>query len=149
MSIEVILMRDVPGLGAESDVVRVAEGHARNYLYPKGLAAPVTPAARRRIEKARRARAAEEAATLAGARGLAAKIEALSINVPVKAGEDGKLFGSVTAAAVIEAVRAQGVTLEKHQIELPAPVRELGVFQVQVKLHPQVTAALKVWVVEE
>jgi large subunit ribosomal protein L9 len=149
MSIEVILMRDVPGLGAESEVVRVAEGHARNYLYPQGLAAPVTTVARRRIEKARQVREAAEAATLAGAKALAAKIESLAINVSVKAGEDGKLFGSVTAANVLEAVRAQGVELEKHQVELPGPVKELGVVPIPVKLHPQVTATLKVWVVEE
>ncbi len=149
MAIEVILMRDVPGLGAESDVVRVAEGHARNYLFPKGLAAPVTPAARRRIEKLRQARAAETAAALSEAKALAARIEALSVNVAVKTGPDGKLFGAVTAADVIAAAAAQGVALDKHQVELPGPVKELGVVPVAVRLHPDVTATLKVWIVEE
>lgn len=149
MAIEVILMRDVPGLGSESDVVRVAEGHARNYLFPRGLAAPVTPAARRRLEKQRQARAAEAAAALENAKALAAKIETLSVNVPVKVGPDGKLFGSVTVADICAAAAAQGVNLDKHQVELPGPVKETGVVPVAVRLHPQVTATLKVWVVEE
>ncbi len=149
MALEVILMRDVPGLGAQSDVVRVAEGYARNYLFPQQLAEPVTPAARRRIEKARQAREAAEAASLEAAKALAAKIEALSVNVAVKAGGDGKLFGSVTAADVLAALRAQGVELEKHQIEMSGPIKDLGVQSVSVKLHPRVSATLKVWVVEE
>jgi large subunit ribosomal protein L9 len=149
MAIEVMLIKDVPGLGAESDVVRVAEGYARNYLYPQKLAAPVTEATRRRIEKRRRERAEAEAAALAEARALAAKIEKMSVNIPVKAGADGKLFGAVTAASIAETLRAQGVELDRHQIEIEGPVKELGVVTATVHLHPQVSTALKVWVVEE
>ncbi len=148
MAIEVILMKDVPGLGRESDVVRVAEGYARNYLYPQKLAAPVTEAARRRIEKARLERAEAEAAALAEARALAAKIEAMSFNIPVKAGPDGKLFGAVTVGDITEALRAQGVMLDRHQVEIAGPIKELGVVPVTIRLHPEVTASLKVWVVE-
>ncbi len=146
---EVILMKDVPGLGAESDVVKVADGYARNYLLPQKLAAPVTEAARRRIEKRRAERAKEEEATLGDARKRAAAMEQASCTVTVKAGEEGKIFGSVTAAHVVEALSLQGIECDRHQIDLPEPLRELGVFTLPVRLHPRVTASLKVWVVEE
>lgn len=149
MSIEVILMADVKGLGAEGDVVKVADGHARNYLLPKNLAAPVTDATRRQLEKKRKERDARLAAERAAAEELAAKMAQVSCTITVKTGEDGKLFGSVTAGHVAAALKAQGVELDKNQVELPEAIRELGVFNVPVNLNAGVKATVKIWVVEE
>ncbi len=149
MSKEVILMADVEGLGVEGDVVQVAVGYARNYLLPKKLAAPVTDATRKRLHRIREERDARLAQEEAGARELASKLEGLSCTVTVKAGEEGKLFGSVTPADILAAVAEQGVELDKKQLDLSEPIRELGVFELPVKLHPNLSATLKVWVVEE
>lgn len=149
MSKEVILMADVEGLGAEGEVVKVADGYARNYLLPRNLAAPVTEATRRRLETKRREREAQVAKQKESAQELAKQIEALSCTVAVKTGEEGKLFGSVTAANVVDALKAQNITVDRHQVELPDAIRELGVFNVPIKLHPEITATLKMWVVEE
>lgn len=149
MAIELILIENVKGLGVEGEVVRVAEGYARNYLLPRKLAAPVTEATRRYLEKKRREREEEQARVLARAREQAAAIEKVSCTLPVKTGEEGKLFGSVTAADIAEALAAQGIEVDRRQIELAEPIRELGVFSVPLRLHPEVNATLKVWVVEE
>ncbi len=149
MPLEVILMSNVDGLGAEGDVVRVAEGYARNYLLPRNLAAPVTEATRRRLEKKRKERETQLAKDREGAQALADKINAMSCTIPVKAGAENKLFGSVTSADIASVLAGQGVQVDKHQIDLPEPIRELGVFNVDIKLHPDLKATLKIWVVEE
>lgn len=149
MAMELILTENVEGLGAEGDVVRVAEGYARNYLLPRKLAAPVTEAARRQLQARRKAREEQNTKELEKARALAAAVEQSSCTLTVKTGEGGKLFGSVTAADIAATLKAQGLELDKHQIALAEPLRELGVFNVAVKVHPEVSATLKVWVVEE
>ena len=149
MAIEVILMSDVKGLGAEGDVVRVAEGYARNMLLPKKLAAPVTDATRRQLEKKRKEREAQMAVERAAAEELAAKIAQVSCTITVKTGEGGKIFGSVTPGHIAEALKAQGVVVDKIQIELPDAIRELGVFNVPVNLKAVIQATVKIWVVEE
>jgi len=146
---ELILTENVEGLGTEGAVVRVAEGYARNYLLPRKLAAPVTEAARRRLETRRKAREEQMKKDLEGARALVASIEQASCTLTVKTGEGGKLFGSVTAADIAAALKGQGLELDKRQIELAEPLRELGVFNVPVKVHPEVQATLKVWIVED
>jgi large subunit ribosomal protein L9 len=142
-------MQDIEGLGSEGDVVRVADGYARNYLLPRKLAAPVTEATRRQVEKKRREREERLAKERDAARQLAARIEQISCTIAVKAGEEGKMFGSVTAADIAASLKSQGIEVEKQQIELAEPIRELGVFNVVVRLQPEVQAALKIWVVEE
>lgn len=142
-------MADVAGLGAEGDVVRVADGYARNYLLPRKLAAPLTEAARRSLEKKRRQREVQLAGEKAGAEELLKRIEQVSCTITVKTGAEGKMFGSVTAADVLNALKAKGFELKKHQVDLPEPLRETGVFNVALKLHPAVTGAVKVWIVEE
>lgn len=149
MSREVILTADVKGLGDEGEVVRVAEGYARNYLLPRKLAAPVTEAARRRIETKRQEREEQRARDSEGARQLAARLAQVSCTIAVRAGEGGKMYGSVTLNDVLDALKEQGINLDKKQVVLDEPIRELGVFEVPVKLHPDVETALKVWVVEE
>ncbi|NCC51606.1 MAG: 50S ribosomal protein L9 [Spartobacteria bacterium] len=149
MSKEVFLMADIPDLGREGDVVKVADGYARNYLMPKKLAAPVTSATKRQLEKKQRERSVREASELEGANALARTIEQASCTIAVKTGPEGKLFGSVSVADVVANLKEQGITLDKHQIEMPDAIRETGVFKLTVKVHPKVQCALKVWVVEE
>lgn len=146
---EVILMENVEGLGTEGDVVKVADGYARNFLLPQHLAAPVTDATRRRLERKQQERQTELASQHAGAEALAARLEQASCTIPVKTGEEGKLFGSVTAMDIQAALKEQGIDVKKGQVELEEPLRELGVFKVLVKLHPEIQATVKVWVVEE
>ena len=149
MAIEVILMSNVQGLGTEGEVVRVAEGYARNFLLPKKLAAAVTDATRRQLEKKRKEREAQLAVERAEAEALAAKIAQVSCTITVKTGEEGKLFGSVTAGHIAESLKGQGVEIAKAQIELPDAIRELGVFNVPVNLKAGIQTTVKVCVVEE
>ena len=149
MAKEVLLMTDVPGLGQEGDVVRVVEGYLRNFLMPKKLAAPLTEATRRQVAKKREAREQKLGAERAQMTELAQKIEQLSINIPVKTGEEGKLFGSVTAQDIVAVVEQHGGKLDRHQLQLDEPLRKLGQFDLAVKLHPEVQATLKVCLVAE
>jgi len=149
MPTEVLLMADVPDLGAQGDIVKAADGYARNYLLPRKLAEAVTPAARARLAKLRERQEADRGAVLAQAQALAGRLATISCTIPVKTGEDEKLYGSVTASDIAQAAAEQGVELDRHKIELVSPIKELGVFEVPVKLHPEVEANLKVWIVEE
>ncbi len=149
MSKEMILMADVKDLGKEGEVVVVADGFARNYLLPKKLAAPVTAATRRQLEKKQRGRMEEEANAMEVAEKMAAKLAEASCTLPVKAGPEGKLFGSISAGDIIAALKEMGFELDRHQLELNDPLREVGVYNVSVRLHPKVEATIKVWVVEE
>ncbi len=149
MAVEVLLMDAVPGLGIEGDVVTVANGYARNYLFPKGMASEVSEGKKRQIEKKRLARLELMKKEQGVAEELAKKFENISCTLAVKTAESGKMFGSVTAAQVLENLAEQGVKLERNQIKLDAPLHELGVFDVVINLHPEVQATLKVWIVEE
>jgi len=149
MAQEVILMSKVAELGDEGDVLNVAEGYARNYLFPRNLAAPVTVATRRQLDKKIRERAEVEALSLAAAKTLAGKISSASCTLTVKAGPEGKLFGSVTNSDVAKALKDLGIVIDRHQIEMPEHIKELGLFKLKVKLHDQADATLKVWIVEE
>lgn len=149
MTREVILMSDVEGLGVEGDVVHVAEGYARNYLLPRKLAAPVNQATQRRIEKLRAERQARLEQERAGAEALAKQLSKASCTLVVKTGEEGKLYGSVTSVDILAVLAEQGIELQKKQLELEEPIRDLGVFEIPIKLHPELRATLKVWVVEE
>jgi len=149
MAKEVLLMTDVPGLGQEGDVVRVTDGYLRNFLLPKKLATMITAGTRKQVEKKRQAREQKLAEERAKLTEFAKAIELLSVTIPVKTGEEGKLFGSVTLLDIIAAVEKQGVKLERHQVQLDEPLRKLGKFDLPVKLHSEVLATLKVWIVEE
>jgi len=149
MATEVILMADVANLGAEGDVVTVSDGYARNYLFPRKLAAPVTEATRRRLAKIRIEREAARRMQLEKARELAARLAKVSCTIPVKAAENEKLYGSVTAADIAEALKKQDIEIDRHCLVLDSPIKALGIYDVKVKLHPEVETSIKVWVVEE
>jgi len=149
MSKEVLLMKDVPDLGSEGDVVTVADGYARNFLLPRGIGAPVTDATRRRLEKIREEREADRVAELASARTQGEALSGLSCTIPVKVSDEETMYGSVTAADLVKALADQGVQVDRHTVQLDEPIRELGVFDVTIRLHADVETSVKVWVVEE
>lgn len=149
MSKEVLLMADVSGLGSEGEVVTVSDGYARNYLLPRKLAAAVSEATTRRLAKMREQREAQHQTEIASAREMAARLEKVSCTITVKTGGDDKMFGSVTTANIVDVLKSQGVEVDKHSLLLETPIKELGVYDVKVKLHPEVQATVKVWVVEE
>ncbi len=149
MSVEMILMQDVKDLGVAGQVVKVTDGYARNYLLPKSLAAPVTDATRRQLAKLQVKREAEKKVVVEKARDLAASIQKGSYTLSMKVGEGDKLFGSVTNGDILKVLAAQGFELDKHAVELEQPIKELGMFEVKVKVHPEVETLIKVWVVQE
>ncbi len=149
MAIELILMADVEGLGLEGQTVKVTEGYARNYLIPRKLAVGISHAALKRLEKNRLEREARQKKDLEAARTLAETIEQLSCTITVKVGENDKLFGSVSANDIADALKAQKIDLDRRKIHLAEPIREVGVYTVKIKLHPEVEASLKVWIVGE
>ncbi len=149
MAIEVLLMDQVEGLGIEGDIVKVADGYARNFLFPKGIASEVTEGKKRQIEKKRVERLALLAKEKGSAEELAKKIEGVECTIAVKVGENGQLFGSVGIPPILEKLAEQGVEVDKSKVDLATPLHELGVFDVALKLHSEVTGTLKVWIVEE
>ncbi|MBT3378928.1 MAG: 50S ribosomal protein L9 [Lentisphaerae bacterium] len=149
MAVELILLEDVDGLGNLGDQVRVAEGHARNYLLPKHKACVVTPANLRRLEARKIQLQQEHEERITVAQAVAEKIGRLSITVPVEAAENDKLYGSVGPVQVVEALAAEGIQLDREEVLLEEPIRELGVYTVDIHLHTEVQAALKVWVVRK
>lgn len=146
---QVILKEQMDNLGNPGDVVDVKPGYARNYLIPKGYAYEATTANMRRIEHERaqvEKRAADE---LAGARTRAGQLEGVSITFNRRAGDEGRLFGSITNADIAEKLGEQGLDVDRRQILLEEPIKELGVFTVPVRLHADVRPEVKVWVIKE
>jgi large subunit ribosomal protein L9 len=142
---EVILTHSVAGLGAESDHVKVAAGYARNHLIPQGLAIPLTAANKRRLEVLRQRRAERESHEFNTMSELGRSIGKLVLVLKVKTGEDGKLFGSVTASTIVDELKNQfDVTLERKKVHLEGPLRGTGDHDVELRLHPEVHAVLKV-----
>lgn len=142
---EVILTHNVIGLGAESDHVKVAAGYARNYLFPQGLAIPLTSANKRQIEALQKRRVDREAKELQTMTELASTLNKLTLVLHVKTGEDGKMFGSVTAGTIADELRHQyDAQLDKRKIQLQHPIKSLGEHEVPLHLHHDVNCTLKV-----
>lgn len=147
MSTQIILTSDVEALGLEGDAVRVADGYARNYLIPQGLAIPATAANLRRIETLRQKREEEQAAKRKESEALAKQLSKVVCQISAPVGADGKLFGSVTAADIAAELDQQGFEVDRKKIQLAHPLRELGEAEVSIKLHPEVSATIKVEVI--
>ncbi len=146
---EVILRRDVRNLGRAGQIVKVKDGYARNYLIPKGYAYLATKEnlklweqERKRVEKQleKEKKQAEE---------LAKKIESLSINIVAEANEEETLYGSITEVHIAQALRDEGINIDKDAIVLPVPIKKLGIYDIEIDLHPEVKPKLKVWVVRK
>ncbi len=142
---EVLLMRDVPGIGSAGQVRKVADGYARNYLLPKKLAVAATGGAIKQAQGIKEAAARRDAKTLAEAQQLGDLLKQTMLTFKAKAGEGDRLFGSITAADIADAlVKEKSITIDKRKIELATPIKELGTRQVAVKVHPEVTASMTV-----
>ena len=149
MNVQVILREDVPNLGRTGDVVKVRAGYARNYLLPRQLAVEANPKNLREFEHHKRLAMGRREARKTQALGLKGQIEALSLTLTARAGEEGKLFGSVTNIDIERALREHGVEVERRRIMLTEPIKQLGNFVVPVKVDPEVEANLKVTVAAE
>lgn len=146
---KVILQQDVHNLGRLGDIVKVREGYARNFLVPRGLAVMADEGNVRRLEHQKRVAAARAARLLADARALADRIGQTAVSIKVQAGEEGKLFGAVTNRDIAEAMAAEGVSVDRRQVELAEPIKQIGVFMVPVRLHADVTGSVKVYVIQQ
>lgn len=146
---EVILREDVDKLGRRGDVVKVAEGYGRNFLLPRGLAMPVTDANRAMIAKEKKAAEQRLAREKAEWQAVAEKIDGIRFIAPRKVGENDVLYGSVTSGDIAEFLKGKGVEIDKRKIQLEEPIKKLGEQLVSVKLHPEVSATLKVLVTKE
>ena len=141
---KLILTHEVNGLGAPGDVVEVKNGYGRNYLLPRGFAIRWTRGGQKQIDLIQRARAARDIRTLDEAKQVAGQVNALTVRLKQRAGEGGRLFGSVTPADIAEAVAASGgPQLDKRRIEIKTPIKSVGAYKVQVRLHPEVVATIK------
>jgi large subunit ribosomal protein L9 len=146
---EVILREDVKSLGKAGELVKVKPGYARNFLLPKGLAYEATDGNRKRIEAESKARTTKMAEERAIAEGVASKLNAVSLTLSRKAGEGDRLFGSITAQDIADALAAQGHTLDKRKIDLEHPIKTVGQHTVPVRLHHDVQVELRLTVVAE
>jgi large subunit ribosomal protein L9 len=145
---KLVLTQEVTGLGAPGDVVEVKDGYGRNYLVPRGFAVRWTRGTEKQVASIRRAREVREIADVGQANLAKAQLEKLKVALPARAGANGRLFGGVTAAEVVAAVtKAGGPPLDRRRIEINTPIKTVGAHQVQVRLHPEVTATVGVNVV--
>jgi large subunit ribosomal protein L9 len=147
--VELMLREDVEKLGRRGDVIKVAEGYGRNYLLPRGLAVPVTEANKALIARERKKHEAQVSKEKAESEVLAERIGSLRFIAPRKVGEHDVLYGSVTSGDVAEFLKAKGVEIDKRKVLLDEPVKKLGEHDVRIKLHPEVTATLKLLVSKE
>jgi large subunit ribosomal protein L9 len=146
---EVILREHIEHLGRRGDIVRVAEGYARNYLLPRKLALAVTEANKRQIEREKKVAEVRDAEDKAQAEALAQRITEAPIEIARRVGEQDALYGSVTSADVVQALQAKGFEVDKRKVHLPDPLKSLGEFTVPVRIHREVTAQVTVKVVPQ
>ena len=145
---KLILTQEVAGLGDPGDIVEVKDGYGRNYLLPRGLAIGWTRGGEKQVTQIKRARKSREIRNLDHAKEVKAEIEALTVNVPAKAGDSGKLFGSVTNTDVMNTIKAAGGPLvEKRNVQISAPIKKTGSHTVAIDLHPDVVARVTIEVV--
>ena len=145
----VLLQADVENLGTGGEVVKVRPGFARNYLLPRGLAVQATPGNLARVEELKKAAAGRKVQEAAVAQELATKLEGSSVKISRQTGDEGKMYGSVTSKDISEAFEKAGVAIDRRQIQLPEPIKTLGLAEVPLKLHGAVTVTLKVEVIKK
>ncbi len=145
---KVILNKDVKGTGKKGSVINVAEGYARNYLIPKGIAVEATTANIENLQRKQAALEKQKAEEVQQAKDLCAKLNKIALTIPVKTGEGGRLFGSINSKDIGDALeKEQHINIDKRKIELKNPIKSLGDYQVSIKLHPEVVANIDVKVV--
>ncbi len=146
---KVILTEEVPNLGNKGEVKNVADGYARNYLIPRNLAVEATPARMKEIEKQQKIQEKKEQKEIAAAQEQARELEGKTFIFKVQASEEGRLFGSVTSADIAEAMKEEGVDLDKRKIELEDPIKELGEFQIPIKFKGGIETHIQIQVTKE
>lgn len=146
---EILLLKPVDNLGGEGDQVKVKAGYARNYLLPQKLALPITQANRKYVESLKKARSMREAKELDKAQELKGRIEKLNLVFTVKTGEEGRMFGAVTAGDLLARIAAEGIELDKKQVSLYTPVKSIGKHSTKIRLHPDVSFDFEFEVVSE
>ncbi|HET7586382.1 MAG TPA: 50S ribosomal protein L9 [Gemmatimonadaceae bacterium] len=146
---QVILRQTIDRVGKPGDIVDVSAGFARNYLLPRGLAYEATAGNRKRIAQEKARLEAAENERIGAAQAMAARLEQVSLTFSARVGEEDKLFGSVTASDIARQLEAQGIEIEKRQIELHEPIKALGVYRVPIRLHAEVHADVRVWVIKQ
>lgn len=146
---KVILLEAIDRLGKPGDVVTVKEGFARNFLIPKNKAKVATAGNMKTLEALKKKEAAEVAKQVEAARALANRISNLSLTISAQAGDEEKLFGSITPDAVSDALKDEGIAIDKKDVLIEEPIKKLGVYQVTVKVHPEVKASLRLWIVKK
>jgi large subunit ribosomal protein L9 len=146
---EVVLKKDHENLGNALDVVSVKDGYARNFLIPNGIAVAASEGNKKAVAESKKLSEKKEEKKLKEARQLAKKIEGVPCTIPVNVGEEDKLFGSVTSQEIADFLKKEGIEIEKRDIELEEPIKQLGVYSVKIGLYKDVSAKLKVWVVKD
>ena len=146
---QVILMKEMENLGDVGDVVDVKPGYARNYLVPRGFAIRATKSNLARIEEEREHLIAAAEREIEKATELASEIEGQSLNFPVRAGEEGKLFGSVSSSDIADALAERGIEVDRRTVQLAEPIKQLGTYKVPIRLSAEVQPEVTVWVVAE
>lgn len=146
---EVVLMKDYENLGKALDVIPVKDGYARNFLIPQGIAVPATEGNKKRVTEAKHIAEIREGKKIKESRELAVKIEQIPCTIPVKVGEEDKIYGSVSAQEIADFLKKEGFDIEKRHVDLEEPIKQLGVYTVTINLYRTVSAKLKVWVVKE
>jgi len=146
---QIVLKEDIDKLGRRGEVVKVADGYARNYLLPLGKALPATPGNLKVIEREKRRYVVRLSKEKEETEALSGRIQALSLTIVRKVGEGDMLYGSVTSGDIAEALSKDGVVVDKRRIQLAEPIKSLGIYTIPIRLHPEVTAEVKVWVVKE
>lgn len=146
---KVILLKDIKGTGKKGEIKEVSDGHARNYLLPKGLAEAATDGSLKAHQNNQKLAKKRDQKRLAEAQALAAKIDKINLTIKSKAGEGGKLFGSITSKDIAEKIeREHGIAVDKRKIQLDAAIKTLGLQKIDIKVHPGVTGTVQVNVVE-
>jgi len=146
---EIILSQDVGKIGKVGAKVKVKDGFARNFLIPKGMAIEVSPANLKMVEQEKQNKLTQQAKAKKGAEEIKARLSKVSITLPVLTHEQDKLYASISASEIVNALKEEGFEIDKSCVVLDEPIRALGIYEVPVKLHAEVVAAVKIWVVKK
>jgi len=146
--VRIILLQDFESLGNAGEQIDVKDGYARNFLFPKGLALKADKNSIKRFQEMARLKDKKKDRALKQSRELAEKLQAISLTVPVQVGEEDRVFGAVTSIEIAQQLKDKGYDIDKRQIILEEPIKALGIFEIPIKLHSEITASIKLWVIK-
>jgi large subunit ribosomal protein L9 len=146
--VRIILLQDHEGLGSAGDQLDVKDGYSRNYLIPKGIALKADKNSLKRFQDIARLKEMRKERALKKSKELAEKLRSLSLTVPVQVGEEDRVFGAVTSLEIAQQLKEKGYEIDKRQITLEEPIKSLGIFEIPIKLHSEITTSVKLWVIK-